>query len=106
MRFVGMLSMTALILTGLPPVPIATAPADAQGAARTRRIAPPDNDPDARCAPFLQGGGEYDDYRAGYGRRGSGAIAYAPPAPPPPPQQQYAPPSPGDQNVAVTGTRV
>ena len=61
MRFVGMLSMTALILTGLPPAPIGTAPADAQGASRTRRIAPPGNDPDARCAPFLQAGGDYDD---------------------------------------------
>ena len=31
MRFVGMLSMTALILTGLPPAPIGLATADAQG---------------------------------------------------------------------------
>jgi hypothetical protein len=50
MRFVGMLSMTALILTGLPPAPIGPAPAAAQSAARTRRLPPPDNDPDARCA--------------------------------------------------------
>src|SRR5204863_2581085 len=81
----------------------------------------------ARCAPFLQAGGDYDDYRAGYGRRGgpvvgqrSGIIApLSPPAPPPP--VQYSSPSPvinqpparpsqqradSGQDVAVTGTRV
>ena len=74
MRFVGMLSMTALILTGLSPAPIGPAPAEAQGAARTRRPPPPGNDPDARCAPFLQGGGEYDDVRGGYGRGRAGGL--------------------------------
>ena len=62
MRIVGLLSMTALILTGLPPAPIAPASAAAQP--RGARIARPPrpDDPDARCAPFLQGGGDYDDY--------------------------------------------
>ncbi|HYD12777.1 MAG TPA: VWA domain-containing protein [Allosphingosinicella sp.] len=121
MRFVGMLSMTALILTGLPPAPIALAPADAQSAARMRRIPPPNGDPDARCAPFLQRGGDYDYDRAGYGRgRGPAAgmvnnlpQAYAPPPPPPSPPPQYSPPAPqteqrsqSGQDVVITGTRV
>ena len=74
MRIVGMLSMTALILTGLPPTPIAPVSASAQ--AREGRIARPPrhDDPDARCAPFLQGGGDYDDVR-GYGRRRYWAAA-------------------------------
>ena len=98
MRFVGMLSMTALILTGLPPAPIGTAPADAQGASRTRRMASAGGDPDARCAPFLQASGEFDDAR-GYGRGRMGGVVnrpvtgYAPPPPPAsPPPPQYAPP--------------
>jgi Ca-activated chloride channel family protein len=119
MRFVGLLSMTALILTGLPPVPIGPAPADAQGAARMRRMPPPDNDPDARCAPFLQAGGDYDNFSTGYGRgRGGrrygglvGGNSYAstpPPPPAPPPPAQYAPPAPNatDSSIAVTGSRV
>jgi len=123
MRFVGMISMTALILTGMPPAPIGPAPADAQGAARSRRLPPPDRgDPDARCAPFLQAGGDYDLDRAGYGRGRTqnrvGGMAYAPPPPaPPPPQVQYSPPAPprevqpraradSGQEVAVTGTRM
>jgi Ca-activated chloride channel family protein len=123
MRFVGMLSMTALILTGLPPAPIGPAPADAQSAARTRRPPlPPGGDPDARCAPFLQAGGDYDDYR-GYGRgrvanRPMAGNAYAPPPPSaPPPPVQYSPPAPREvpqaraesrsqDSVAVTGSRV
>ncbi len=109
MRFVGMLSMTALILTGLPPAPISMAPADAQSAARIRRIPPPDNDPDARCAPFLQRGGDYDYNRGGYGRRYGGMVGNrpAPMAPPPPsPPPQYSPQAQADGSIAVTGRRV
>ncbi|WP_395612406.1 von Willebrand factor type A domain-containing protein [Allosphingosinicella sp.] len=114
MRIVGMLTMTALILTGLPPAPIGPAPAEAQSR-RMGYAQPRGDDPDARCAPFLQAGGEYDD-NAGYGRgrmgnavnRPSTRYGYnAPPAPPPPsPPIQYAPPSPADQSIAVTGSRV
>ena len=107
MRFVGMLSMTALILTGLPPAPIGPAPADAQSAARTRRILSPDNDPDARCAPFLRETRYEDRVALGRGRRYGGVTGYSPPPPPaPPPPIQYSPPSPADQSVAVTGSRV
>jgi Ca-activated chloride channel family protein len=129
MRFVGMLSMTALILTGLPPSPIGPAPAEAQSAARMRTVPPRDNDPDARCEPFLRGGGNFEESSGGYGRgnrRYSGVVnqpspVYAPPAPPPPPQQ-YAPPSPpalvnslpqararseaADSSVVTTGQRI
>jgi Ca-activated chloride channel family protein len=124
MRIVGMLTMTALILTGLPPSPIGTAPAEAQGAARMRRLPAPDNDPDARCAPFLQSGGAYDMDRAGYGRGRPangyvGGVVNAPPAPPPPVYNQPVP-SPrvvrpqdqraqsgaeAGQDVVITGTR-
>ncbi|HTU09398.1 MAG TPA: VWA domain-containing protein [Allosphingosinicella sp.] len=116
MRFVGMLSMTALILTGLPPAPIGPAPADAQSGSRARRIPPPDSDPDARCAPFLRADGEYAMDRAGYGRgrvqNRVGGFVNAPPAPPPPPPPiSYAPPAPQTEqrardNIAVTGQRV
>jgi Ca-activated chloride channel homolog len=120
MRIVGLLSMTALILTGLPPVPAAPVSASAQS--REGRIARPPrpDDPDARCAPFLQGGGEYGDYRGYSGRTrysGNGAALrsapvspppmYAPPSPPPPPSR----PAPearanADGSVAITGQRI
>ncbi len=112
MRFVGMLSMTALILTGLPPAPIGPAAAEAQSAARTRRPPPPDNDPDARCAPFLQAGGEYDDSRGGYGRgRTGGLVSNRPvmaPPPPAPPPVSYAPQQRAEsgRDVVVSGSRV
>jgi Ca-activated chloride channel family protein len=119
-----MLSMTALILTGLPPTPGASASVSASAQGRGGRIARPprQDDPDARCAPFLQGGGEYGGYRGGYGGtrgRSSGVVAgrtapqsqpqvaYAPPPPPPPPSRP-APEARGnaDSSVAVTGRRV
>ena len=124
MRIVGMLTMTALILTGLPPAPIGSTPAEAQSR-RMGYAQPRGDDPDARCAPFLQAGGEYDD-NAGYGRGRMGnavnrpSTRYAPPAPPPPPIQ-YAPPSPpaitnslpqartesrAADGIAVTGQRI
>jgi Ca-activated chloride channel family protein len=113
MRIVGLLSMTALILTGLPPVPAAPVSASAQS--REGRMARPlrPDDPDARCAPFLQGGGDYGDYSgSGRGRRYSGVVAGRT-APPSPPQPVYAPPMPppearanADGSVAVTGQRI
>jgi Ca-activated chloride channel family protein len=112
MRAMGMLSMTALILTGLPPAPIAPVSAQAQ-AQRERGIRPPrGEDPDARCAPFLQGGDDYSYGRQGYGRgQRMGIIGSSPSAPPPP--VAYAPSSPPaaemrsqDQAVASTGRRI
>src|SRR6478609_4782234 len=110
MRFVGMLSMTALILTGLPPVPIGPAPAEAQGR-RMGYVQPRGDDPDARCAPFLRDARyEERDFSAGRGRGsrfGSVGNGYAPSPPPaPPPPIQYAPPSPADSSIAVTGSRM
>jgi Ca-activated chloride channel family protein len=114
MRALGMLSLTALILTGLPPAPIAPVAASAQ---RGERSIPGEN-PDARCAPFLRGFADNDGvgYGRGRNRPQSGAYraapsqpmpSYAPPAPPPPPPPRVAPPvSSQDMSVAVTGTRV
>ncbi len=88
MRIVGLLSMSALILTGLPPTPVAAVSASVQ--TREGRIARPPrpDDPDARCAPFLQGGSDYGSYRArGYGNR-IGVIGNSPPSSPP---ARYAP---------------
>src|SRR3954463_14179981 len=115
MRAIGMLSLAGLILTGLPPAPIAPVSGAAQRAERTASS----DDPDARCAPFFTGFNRDED--SGYGRGASlqrvpgapmNGIVSAPPPPPPPP-----PPSPSpspmtaqDQaaqgRIAVTGTRV
>ena len=123
MRALGLLTMTALILTGLPPTPIAPAPAEAMQSGR--RAVPPRDDPDRRCAPFLQAFGDRDD-RAGRGRGQSAgnAPAYAPQPSPPPvmpapqPQQQvmadgrsrafpqFQQGFVGGESRAVTGQRV
>ena len=111
MRTIGLLSVTALILTGLPPTPLQPAGAAAQRGARYGG-APRGEDPDARCAPFLRNYGDYAD-RAGYGR-GRGAVAgrvapppyapqYAPPPPPPPPAPVA---EESARDMVVTGTRV
>jgi Ca-activated chloride channel family protein len=100
MRALGLISMTALILTGLSPAPVAPVSAAAQRGERSVS----GEDPDARCAPFLADFGN-NDY-GGYGRgRGSGAISRPVYAPPPPP----APPPPvtsSEEAIAITGTRV
>src|SRR5687768_8325445 len=97
MRALIMASMTALVLSGLPPAP--PPPAAAQPSER----AAPAPDPDRICAPFLDGfRADYGDAR-GYGRRSTGRLA--PPPPPPPP----SPPPVArteEQSVAVTGQRV
>jgi Ca-activated chloride channel family protein len=101
MRTLGTLSLAALILAGLPPAPISPAPAASQRGDRIGR----GDDPDARCAPFLQGfGDERFGYGAGRGRaRPQGMVGgVAPPPPPAPP-----PPSASAQEpITVTGTRV
>jgi Ca-activated chloride channel homolog len=119
MRIVGLLSMTALILTGLPPTPGVSAAVLAAAQAREGRIARPprQEDPDARCAPFLQGGSEYAGYggrRGGTtvltnGRRYTGSpppIAYAPSPPPPPSRPTPEMRGSADSSVAVTGQRI
>ena len=74
MRTIGLLSMTALILTGLPPTAIGPSPAAAMQQGR-RTLAPRD-DPDARCAPFF---GAFNDREDDYA--GGGAAGAATPAP-------------------------
>ena len=102
MRTLGLMAMTALILTGLPPAPIAPAPAMQPA---SRGAASGGEDPAARCAPFLRGFSNADDV-SGYGRgrpQPMPRIApYSssnapPPAPPPPPVAQ--------NQIAVTGSR-
>ena len=105
MRTIGLISMSALIFTGLPPTAISPSPAAAMQ--QSRRVVPPRDDPDARCAPFLRGFGEDRDDYSGRGRGTQyNSVAppqpvYAPPSPPPPPQQQAQP----DGSIVVTGTR-
>ncbi|HEV2815828.1 MAG TPA: VWA domain-containing protein [Allosphingosinicella sp.] len=116
MRALGMLSLTALILAGLPPAPIAPVSAAVQRGERSVR----GEDPDARCAPFFRSFAEEDG--VGYGRgRGNSRLyrntpsqpmpVYAPPSPPPPSPPPPSPPPPPpissqEMSVAVTGTRI
>src|SRR4051812_7180374 len=108
MRALGLLSMTALILTGLPPAPLAPAAAIVQPGARSAA----QEDPEARCAPFLQGAGYGDYAAAGRGRSGFAVNSpvYAPPPPPPPPPPPSPPPppmaQPDESAIAITGTRI
>ena len=87
MRALALASMTALLLSGLPPAPLP--PAQAQYGARMTRA----DDPDQICAPFIRDFRADDMDRAGSGRgRRIGGAQSAPsyaPLPPPP-----APPSP------------
>jgi Ca-activated chloride channel family protein len=106
MRALGLISMTALILTGLPPAPVAPVSAAAQRGERSVSR----EDPDARCAPFLADFANNDDRSYGRGRTGyATAPVYAPPPPPPPPPPpSYVPPpqpSSSEEAIAVTGTR-
>jgi Ca-activated chloride channel family protein len=119
MRVLGLLSMTALILTGLPPSPPAPAAAAVQRGERIVR----GEDPDARCAPFLQGGAYYDDsagYGRGRGRQSVGGMVSPPsppyttnsqaqrsaPPPPPPPPPSYAPQQRAETQVMTNGSRI
>jgi Ca-activated chloride channel homolog len=101
MRALGLFSMTALILTGLPPAPVAPVSAAAQRGERSVS----GEDPDARCAPFFADFTGND--RAGYGRgrTGSGAISRPVYAPPPPPPPAPPPVASSEDAIAVTGTR-
>ena len=104
MRGLIMASMAALVLSGLPPAPVA--PVTAQASERAAA-----EDADAICAPFIEGfRANYDG--AGYGRGRSGAVNFAPsvssspPPPPPPPPPSPPPVSAEDESVAVTGSRI
>jgi len=79
MRALGFVPLAALILTGLPPASIDSAPAALQRNARNI----PADDPDARCAPFLRDYGR-NEYSSGYGSRSrmvrqQGAVPQAAP---------------------------
>jgi Ca-activated chloride channel family protein len=116
MRALVLASMTALVLSGLPPSPLP--PAAAQTGSRMAR----GEDPDRLCAPFLEQARDEEGDRPGYGRgrvaRTAPSIGtpplvapYAPPPPPPPPPPPAPPPPPpiattAEQSVAVTGNRV
>lgn len=105
MRALALVSATAVILSGLPPVPIQ--PLLAQSS--VRELA--DNDPDQVCAPFLRG--DYNEEYSSRGRLGSlrsgpivmsGAIPTSPPPPPPspPPPPPPAPPAVAMESAAPT----
>jgi Ca-activated chloride channel family protein len=101
MRAFGMLSVTALILTGLPPAPTAPAPAALQS--RERSVG--GEDPDARCAPFLEGFRE-GGRGYGYGRVGARPQGMVNGAAPPPPPSPPPPSASGQEQIVVSGTRV
>jgi Ca-activated chloride channel family protein len=107
MRALVLASMSALLISGLPPAPIAPLPA------QPARTAPAD-DPDSICAPFMQG---YNEEMAGGGvyRGRLGAVrpsttvpqanvSASPPPPPPPPPPRTE--SRADREIVTTGTRV
>src|SRR3712207_740879 len=102
MRGLIMASMAALVLSGLPPAP--PAPLAAQGA-RGGGV-----DADSICAPFSQDFRADVGDRAGAGRsvrqRVGGVAAAPPPPPPPPPPPAVAQQQSGEEQIAVTGSRV
>ena len=76
MRAIILVSMSALVLSGIPPAPLA--PLTAQPA---ERAANPD-DPDEICAPYIEG--FRDAYAGGYARGLQSRTVAPPPSPPPP----------------------
>ena len=92
MRALVLASMTALLLSGLPPTP----PEPAAAQSRERVAAP--EDPDRLCAPFIEGFAENRDYfvggAAGRGRGVRNAPLSSSPPPPPPPSPPPPPPPP------------
>ena len=113
MRAMVLASMSALLLSGLPPAPIDPLPAQ-------NRRASVAEDPDEICRPFMEGHAGYED-AAGYGRRGaigrvqSGPLVrqapqpqtnYAPPPPPPPPPPPTVTQRSEAQEIVTTGARV
>jgi Ca-activated chloride channel homolog len=107
MRALILASMSALVLSGLPPAPL---PPAAAAAGQPSERAASLGDPDRICAPFLENfRGDYDDARGGYGRSRIGSVRNQPMATPPPPPPSPPPPPvlrTEEQSVAVTGQRV
>jgi Ca-activated chloride channel family protein len=97
MRTLILASMTALVLSGLPPAPLAPLPA--QPSARISGA----EDPAAVCAPFIQG---FREDRDGNVRRGQVQYSAPPPPPPPSPPAARTDEAQTDAEIAVTGTRV
>lgn len=101
MRTLILVSMSALVLSGIPPAPLAPLPAQP-----VERAANPE-DPDEICAPYIEGFRDGYADRVGAGRGyGQGRLAAPPPSPPPPPPPVPAPVIAQEQSVAVTGQPV
>ncbi len=106
MRALIMASMTALLLSGLPPAPLPTA------AAQPSQRGVSGDDPDRICAPYIENfRAGYDD-RSSYGRGRTGSIRTAPltatpTAPPPPPSSPPPPVARAEESsLGVTGQRI
>lgn len=115
MRALILASISALVLSGLPPAPLDPLPAQARRGEMARR-APPATDADQICAPFIRDF-ESGDYRqrlggVGYGRamnRQQAQPSYAPPAPPPPPPMAPPPSLQAEASrdaIVTTGQRL
>lgn len=107
MRALILASVSALLISGLPPAPLEPLPAQTS----PRRIADGGPDPDSICAPFLAelNAGDYD--RRGYGSvraRPGQSIGRmtAPPAPPPPPPPPVAGGVVAQEQIVTTGSRI
>ena len=111
MRALILASMTAVLLSGLPPTPVPPVAAQRSSA---RPVG--GEDPDRICAPFLRGFQEEDADARAYGRgrnysvRTAPTIGAAPPPPPlsPPPPPPPPPPSPNataQEQIATTAQR-
>ena len=108
MRAFALASMTALLLSGLPPAPLDPLPAQS---ARGER----QSDPESICAPYLDGFRAQMDDR-GFSRGGvvrsrpAPSVGYAPPPPPPPPSPPPPPAMAQERaaagRIAVTGSAV
>ena len=100
MRALALASMTALLLSGLPPAPLP--PAHAQS---SERIAP-GGDPDRICAPYFENfRADRGDARGAYGhsppRSRLGTVQPSPPPPPSPPPIVRT-----EESLATTGQRI
>jgi Ca-activated chloride channel family protein len=93
MRFVTLLPLAALVLTGIAPAPMAAQP----GARRPAAL-----DAEAICRPFLDA--SFDDDGSRYGR--VQGLAPPPPPPPSPNQQPGAPADAPNSEMVVTGSRI
>jgi Ca-activated chloride channel family protein len=98
MRVLALATISALLLSGIPPAPIDPLPAQSSA----RRPAPP-IDADTICAPYLdnfESGMRYRSPAAGTARSGRTSAPPMPYAPPPPPPSMAAP------EMSVSGSRI